>query len=369
MKRIIVQARELSGKLDRMKTVFRADKNLDISGGVKMSLHGTTLELSSVSDGMCAIERIYDASGDDGMEIVLDAGELLSFVKKRRSGEVEICVENPTVATITFPGGEMDLPTKSVNAFPRVFDSPEGDGLRVRTRDMVSVIGEACKYVRDDLDYKAMCDVLVEMDNMNMNIVATDSARMYVCKTPVERDGGLVSTRVSVRMAKMLDSHMTRDEETMVIRTDDRRNYFNTVDADLYETKRDHPFAPWRRIDEAYRPTTSVTIDRDTLRSAFDDAGFANGNGVANVRLSGEIMRIKCEDTIRGRRGERKVVAASKTGDDFDINVNAAYCIGAIDDIKRDDIVMEYDARMRAVRFMSGDNKGKYILVMCFQQV
>lgn len=364
--RITINTKRLTEALERMRPIFKPVKGTLVSGAVRLTLDGNDLEIASISAGCCVVDRIHEASGDNGTKMVLNGNDLLSFVKRRKSGEVEITAVSDVVASITFPGGTIELPMLSERIFPAVFKAPDTGGITLNVADCVSVIGEAGEYALNDDDYSSLNHVMIEVDNMNMNVVATDRNRMYVYKSPADREEGVNKIPVSIDMARLLNSYMTQGDERMVVVSDGKKTFFKLPDTTLYEASPEGTFVDWRMVDERFTVTTSFTLDKSTLLSALDDVAEMSELGIATITLSGDSVKIVGEDVMMMKKCDLTIPALSRTGEDLKASVNSRYVRKAVGNVGGSTILVEYSSQMRAFRIKQDGKTDKYILVMSY---
>jgi DNA polymerase-3 subunit beta len=354
---------DLVAKLSIVSRVVSARDSTQALAGILLNASGDSVTLSA-TDGTHGLRTELPAQVAEPGTLLLP-GRL--FAELARSlGEAEVAIESREAerdVEIRSGGSRFHLKLLPADDFPRV---PEADGepLRIPAQalaDTVEVVAPAAS--RDDMR-PVLTGVLVSAAGEEMTMVATDSYRLAVKRTPLEKGiGGELEANIPARALRELGRLVGGEEaEDVSVSLLPNQAVFSVGTIVLNTTLIDGQFPNFRQLlPESYEHDVRLQR-RDFLDVARRVSQLAQRNAPLRLSFSPGELRVSASTPDVGDAEETMPVAFE--GEPLEIGFNPDFLKDGIDSVEGDELVLRLISPLRPGLLQPVDNDDFRYLVM-----
>jgi DNA polymerase-3 subunit beta len=358
-----IKREDLVAKLSIVSRVVSARDSSQALAGILVTVDGGKVTLSA-TDGTLGLRTELSAEvGDPGTLLV--PGRL--FAELARSlGDEEVTIESREAerdVEIRSGGSRFHLRLLQAEDFPRV---PEADGEPLRIpaaalAETVEVVAPAAS--RDDMR-PVLTGVLVTASGEEMTMVATDSYRLAVKRTELERAiGGDLEANIPARALRELGRLVGgEDAEEVSVTLLPNQAIFAIGSIVLNTTLIDGQFPNFRQLlPESYEH--DVRLPRlDFLDVARRVSQLAQRNAPLRLAFSAGELKVSASTPDVGDAEETMPV--SFDGEPLEIGFNPDFLKDGIDSVQGDELVLRLISPLRPGLLQPVDNDDFRYLVM-----
>ncbi|HEY1286298.1 MAG TPA: DNA polymerase III subunit beta [Solirubrobacterales bacterium] len=361
--KLTVKRDDLVAKLSIVSRAVSSRETTQALSGILLNADSGPVTLSA-TDGNLGLRTELEAEvGEAGA--VLVPGRL--FAELARSlGDESVSVETREAerdVEIRSGGSRFHLRVLPAEDFPKV---PEGEGENLRIpaqalADTVDVVAPAAS--RDDMR-PVLTGVLVTAAGEEMTMVATDSYRLAVKRTPLEAPlGGELEANIPARALRELGRIVSSEEvEEVEVSLRPTQAVFSAGSVVLNTTLIEGQFPNFRQLlPESYEH--DVRLPREEfLAVARRVSQLAQRN--APLRLSFSPGELKISASTPDVGDAEETMPAAFEGEPLEIGFNPDFLKDGIDSVEGDELVLRLISPLRPGLLQPVDNEDFRYLVM-----
>ncbi len=359
-----VEQSELVAKLSAASRIASAGRGATQAlSGILLtaSASGTTLRATDLEMGL-ELSLAGDAEGEG---TVLLAGRLASDVARSLpTGPVEIETREAE-RDVEIRGGSsrFHLHTLAADDFPR-FPEPEGDPVRIPAQELVETVDIVARAASRDDMRPVLTGVMVTAEGNEMTMVATDSYRLSVKRTEVEKAiEGSLEANIPARALRELGRILGGDGvETVEVSMMRNQAIFKAGCTVLNTRLIEGQFPNYRQLlPESYE--YDVRLNRaELLEVARRISQMAQRNAPLKFALAPGELTVSAETPEVGDASE--TIPVTFEGEPFEIGFNPEFLKDGVDSVDSEDIVLRLISPLRPGLLQSPGSEDFRYLVM-----
>lgn len=362
MVRLVCQRDELAGKLALAARAASAKSTIQILSGVVLRAEGGVVELAA-TDLEVSLRVPLEAEVEEAGAVVLP--RLASdVVRSMASGPVTL-EHRANEGTVSLRGGGSAFTLNCLQAadFPEL-PGDAGAGLEIPADVLVGTVDRVVRAASRDETRPVLTGVLVRADSEGLTMVATDSYRLAVKRTPLESPPAepceaIVPARALAEVARLT----TATKATTVEMTlDERQASFRLGGARLTTRLIDGQFPDFRQLVPD-RFEHEVAFERSELAGVLGRIGVLAQRGTP-IRLAFEPGQVTVS-AVSEQLGEgRESLPLAFTGEPLEIGFSADYLRDGVESVHGDELRLGLISPLRPGLLRGGDPDDYRYLLM-----
>jgi DNA polymerase-3 subunit beta len=332
--------------------------------GVLVGAHEGQVELQA-TDMELGIRVRVDATADRDGRVVLPGRLLLDVVRSLPRDELslEYRASQQDVELISGPS-RFNLRTLPAEDFPKLPEPDGGTGMSVPTRAFVDTVARVARSASRDETRPHLTGVLVSAVGRELRMVATDSYRLSVKETALEREvEGSLEANVPARTLQELNrAAAAAGRETIDIVALPNQIIFSMGDVVLSSRLVEGRFPNYRQLlPESYEHELRLSTPEllDVVRRM---SLLALKNAPLRLSFSPGTLEISAQTPDVGEARESLPVPFE--GEPLEIGFNPEFLRDGLESAESDEVVLKLISPLRPGLIQSGDDGGFLYLVM-----
>ncbi|MBM7645535.1 DNA polymerase-3 subunit beta [Scopulibacillus daqui] len=300
--------------------------------------------------------------------VVLQARVFSDIVKKLPSEFVNIEVDSRLITRITSGSSEFNLNGLDAEEYPRLPLIEEGNVLHVRTDLLKHVIRQTGFAVSTSETRPVLTGVNWNIQNGNLNCVATDSHRLASRTISIDADENAEYKNIVIpgkslnELSKILDDSSGEWVEIVITES---QILFKTKHLQFYSRLLDGNYPDTNRLIPT-ESKTDIILSTKALLQAIDRASLLakeERNNVVKFRTLEDSIEISSQSAELGRVFEN-VELQSLEGEELKISFSAKYMIDALSRIESQEIRISFTGAMRPFLIRPVEDEGILMLIL-----
>jgi len=361
--KLTTQREELASKLATVSRAVSTRAATQALSGILVAASDSAVELSA-TDGEIGLRTDLDASVESAGTVLLPGRLLADLVRSLADDRVEIELrEAERDVEIRCGGSRFHVRTLPAEDFPKV-PSADGEPLTIPGRELAETVELVAPAASQDDMRPVLTGVLVSAAGEEMTMVATDSYRLAVKRTPLEGGiGGELEANIPARALRELGRIVAADgvEEVKVSLLPNQAIF--RAGAVLLNTRLiDGQFPNFRQLlPESYEH--DVRLSRtDFLEVARRVSQLAQRN--APLRLSFSQGELKVSASTPDVGDAEETIPAAFDGEPLEIGFNPDFLKDGIESVTGDEVMLRLISPLRPGLLQPVDNEDFRYLVM-----
>jgi DNA polymerase III subunit beta len=315
----------------------------DMEMGVRVSLDaGDTAKGTVVIPGRLLLDVVRSMPRDD-----------LSLEHRPSQGDVELVSGSATFHLRTLPPDD----------FPKLPEPPADDALSVPAGAFVETISRVARSASRDETRPHLTGVLVTVDGSDLRMVATDSYRLSVRETTLDKPSGSLEVNVPARTLQEL-ARVATAAEAEEIRVAARENQvvFGVGDTVLSSRLVEGRFPNYQQLlPDSYEH--ELRVDRGELLEVVRRISLlAQKNAPLRLSFAEGALEVSAQTPDVGEASESLPVPFK--GEPLQIGFNPEFFRDGLESAESDELVLKLISPLRPGLIQSGDEGGFLYLVM-----
>ena len=335
--------------LDSLLIVSRAVSTraaLQALSGILVSVNGKGAQLRA-TDMELGIEVSADADAGGEGTIVLPGRLIVEIVRSLPEGSVSVELrEAERDVEITAGSSNFHLRTLSADDFPR-FPEPEGDPVELPGAPLRETINRVARAASRDEARPVLTGILVSAEGDELTMVATDSYRLAVKRTKLERAipsqlEANVPARAMRELARLIEA---APEEAVRIWLTRNQAVFSVGGVTLNSRLIDGQFPNYRQLlPESFEH--EVKLPRgELLEVTRRVAQLAQRNAALRLALAEGELTVSAETPDLG--DARESMPAPFTGEPIEIGFNPEFVRDGLESLDSDEVLLKLISPLR----------------------
>lgn len=355
--KLVCSKDELSKGLQTVLRSVGARAGIPALSGVLIELTDNDLTLTTTDLELTTRVRV-GLTGEAG-KILLPARLLSEIVRSLPSDEVELVTDNGSVRVA---GGRarFELRSFSPEDFPRIEPTSEARTISIEGGVLSQALGQVGPAASRDETRPVLTGVLLEGDESELRIVATDSYRLAVRKLSIS---GMNDVRILIPARAILEvSRLAAAEAEVKIDIGSSQAGFTIGDVVIQSRLIEGEFPAYRQLLPEDQQNHLKVEKGPFLESLKRIALMAQDATPIFVELSTDGVRLTCHAQGLGESGED--VDGEYTGEQMRVAFNAQYLEAGISATEGDSAVIDFtDSQRPALAHAPGDTDFLYLLM------
>ncbi|MFZ5649120.1 MAG: DNA polymerase III subunit beta [Bacillota bacterium] len=334
--KFLISKEKLHYAIQNVQRAISPRSPLPILTGILFNCDGEMLRLSA-TDMELSINCSVPATVIESGSLVIPARYISEFAKKLPDIPIEFeTIGGGNLATIRYGHSEFNINGYSSSDFPS-FQIPEGEfSFTIKSEEFINVIKKVIFALSNDDARPVFTGVLLEIDGMNVTMVATDTFRLAMKKFSIETPPGDIINVIVPGKTLNETVRVMGSGEDLKVTLSSNHIMFETEDTVITSRLISGRFPSYRQvIPDNFSCTVNASI-RELLDSADRAsllAGERNSLIMFQTRNEGIVISVRSENGWI-----REDVPAVVEGDNLDILFNVRYLCDVLRSCEDDDI-------------------------------
>jgi DNA polymerase III subunit beta len=313
--------------------------------GVLLSAENGSLKLRA-TDTELGLEISPEVKVEGDGDVVLPGRLLVDIVRSLPQGEVTLALrEAERDVEITAGSSSFHLRILPSEDFPR-FGEPEGEALELPVEPLRETINRVASAASRDDARPVLTGILLKVEGEELTMVATDSYRLAVKRTPLGSPATEIEANVPARALREL-ARLTEsiDEGTVSINLSRNQALFRVGGTSLTSRLIDGQFPNYRQLlPEAFEH--EIKIDRaELLEVTRRVAQVAQRNAALRLAFSDGELVVSAETPDLGDAREAMPVAFD--GEPIEIGFNPEFVQAGLESLDSEQLVLKLISPLR----------------------
>jgi DNA polymerase-3 subunit beta len=324
---------------EALATVARAAQgragSQPVLAGVRLSLEGSTLELSA-TDLELTIRRTVEVNGERDGKVVVPGRLTAEAVRTLAPGAVT--VEAGDAVAIESGRSSFSVHALALDDFPRLAE-PSAEGVTLPADTFQQAVTQVERAASKDESRPILTGVLLTAEDAGLRLVATDSYRLAVCDLPgvsVLASGQkvLLPSRALREMERALPS-----SGEITLRLGERDATFEAGGTQISTRLIEGEFPNYRQLIPASYPNR-VWMGREALLEALRRVRVMAADATP-VRLTIEADEVRLNTVNQDQGTADAVVEARSEGTPLTVAFNPQYLADGVEAASGDEVVLD----------------------------
>jgi DNA polymerase-3 subunit beta len=353
----LTQALQLVGRAVSTRT------SVQILGGIHLQAGEGRLHLSA-TDMEMSLRTSVGASVEDAGSVVVPGRLLVDIVRLLPAGDVALAYdEHEGVAVLTSGQSEYRLNTYRADDFPRLPEVHEESLVDVPREAFLETVTKVSRAASRDESRPVLTGILVELDGDRLVMAATDSYRLSVKETGLDRNTGetleaIVPARALGELVRIAQASA---DDHLRVGVQENQVVFGTDGAWLTARRIDGQFPNYRQL----RPESfeaEIVLSRDELLDAVRRvAVMSQRNAPLRLRFQEGELTIQVQAQDVGEARESLPIAYA--GDLLEIGFNPEFLREGIESIADPEVRLKLISPLRP-GLVTGSGDDFWYLIM-----
>jgi DNA polymerase-3 subunit beta len=350
--------------VDALTTVGRAVSTRSLVpalAGIKLQAETGALTLTG-TDGDLTIRSKLAAEVESGGSIVVPGRLLADVARQLPAGDVSLAVEGGGTLAIECGAAAFKLRLLSAEDFPEI-ENVEGSTVSLPAAEFSATIDQVAGSASRDETRPHLTGILLSIDGDELRAVATDSYRLAVHKSKIEkvsdkRIEANVPARALQEATRIADGH-----EAISITLSERKIAFSAGETLLVSRLIDGDFPNFDQLlPDSYEHV--LEIDVAELRDAVKRVSLlAQRNTPLKISLSEGELEVSAQTTDVGEARET-LPAPDFSGEPLEIGFNPDFLRDGLDSVHTERAKFKLISAFRPGLIVAGENEEFLYLVM-----
>ena len=320
----------------------------------QLTLTATDLEVG--------LRLVFECEVEQTGQIAVPSKKLLEITRELSSTELD--VESTDQNRIKLTSGESDFQLAAMDAsdypaFP-AFDNTTS--ALIDAKKLAYMIEKTIFASSNDESRLNLNGVLFEPNDDKMKLIATDGHRLAFINDVVGlslESSIIVPKKSLIELDRVLESvtgnvTLGFEEKNMIISTEQFTLTMRLIDGE---------FPEYQRVIPQDKPQL-IKVDRQKLVQALRRVAVFTSDRNKGIEIKGQANRLEFKSTHPDLGTARDVIDVEYQGKDFNLLINVAYMLDAINSIDTDTVQLEYIMPGKPVIFRPSDDTHYFNLVM-----
>ena len=332
--------------------------------GVLVRVAGERVELQA-TDMELGIRVSSTASGTQDGRVVLPGRLLLDVVRalpredltiESRSSESDVKIESGQAS--------FHLRTLPAEDFPKLPEAGDAPAVRLPSQAFVETVGRVARSASRDESRPHLTGVLVSASGQELRMVATDSYRLSVKETPLERaiDGSLEANVPARTLQELARIAAAQEAEEIQITALPNQVIFTLGDVVLSSRLVEGRFPNYRQLlPESYEH--ELRLSRPELTDVTRRISLlAQKNAPLRLRFADGALEVSAQTPDVGEA--REALPVPFQGEPLEIGFNPEFLRDGLESAESEELVLKLISPLRPGLIQSGDDGGFMYLIM-----
>lgn len=345
--KISVQREPLSARIQLASRALSARTAMPALGGILLTAGGDGVEVAATDMELSLTLAVPDAAVESEGSVLLPGRLLADVVRSLPEGELTIS-QRPEQRDVEIAAGSSTFHLRTLPAedFPRLpgFD---GEALSLPGAALAETVERVARAASRDEVRPILTGILVSASGESLTMVATDSYRLSVKRTPLKAAiEAELEANVPARALRELGRVVAQEEvEQVQIARPGNQIVFRAGDVVLASRIIDGQFPNYRQLlPESF--DHELRLPREELLEACRRISqLAQRNAPLKLTFSEGELRISAETPDIGDAAE--AMPAPYAGEELEMAFNPQYLIEGIDSIPTDEVVFQLTSALR----------------------
>lgn len=352
---------ELLEGIQTVQSIVSARAALPILSNILLEVEGTEARLSATDLEIGIRCKVQTTSSEDG-SVTIHARRFSEIIRELPDSEIRITADPSSAVTITCERSRfkiLGLPAEDFPPFPELED---GEKVVLEQGVLKDMIKKTIFATSTEETRYALNGILMEFKEGMLNMVATDTRRLALVKTPIPSEIGPRSAIVPTKAFQEL-SRILEDEGMVEIRLFGNQISFSTESVFLVSRLIEGQFPKYELVipksyDRRVRTSTEDLL-RATRRVSLISTERAS---IVKVEFQPDRIILSASDPDVGEAVEE--INASLEGDPLIMGYQARYITDVLRNVEKEEVCFELTGALSPAVLRPADDDNYLCLIM-----
>lgn len=358
MNTFIVSSRDLFTKCEKLARVINSKNTLPVLDNFLFCVENGMMRISSSDTENFATGLVEVNECEGNFEFGLNARTFVSALKELPEQPLTVIIEE-TGCTIKYANGRFNLPIADVTEYPKFPNMKDTSSLTISGETLKRILSKAPAFAGQDELRPIMCGICFSYENQKLETVASDGHGLIKLTEPCMNENKNLFV-MSIKTAKLAESFMTKDEESVTIVHNANNCYVKFESFELTSRLVEGKYPNYNAVIPVDY-TDHIEIDRAELISIVRRVSvFANSaSQLLKFDIKGMNLDIIGEDIDFSHKAEASMMIG-KTGRDLTIGLKGTIVQPILAAFNNEKLNMFYKDPSRAVVFRAVDENEEH---------